>query len=149
MARIVVKNGHCKDMCHDKIHLYAQIIATNLGSLANTIGRPLWPLKDKDNLHFHHLWLLHLYSDSETWNENVCNLQLLTMWNNSLSDPTAKKIAREVGSAHTRVTYLMSEDGKRWETQDTFVSLKFTVTFNTSSCKWCCFLFQVPYGRST
>jgi hypothetical protein len=38
MARIVAKNGHRKDMCYDKIQLYAQIIATNLGSMANIIG---------------------------------------------------------------------------------------------------------------
>jgi hypothetical protein len=39
MARLVVKNGHPKDMCHNKIRLCAQNIDTILGSIVSiTIG---------------------------------------------------------------------------------------------------------------
>ena len=56
MARLVVKNGHPKDMCHNEIRLCAQNIDTILGSVVNiTIGGLCDSFKCQENLHFNRL----------------------------------------------------------------------------------------------
>lgn len=51
MVRIVVKNGHLKDMCSDEIGLCARNIGS-LGSIMDTIGRVYMITQEKENLHF-------------------------------------------------------------------------------------------------
>ena len=42
-----------------------------LGSVLKAIGRVLWSFKEKENLHFDCSYILHVNSDSETWNDNL------------------------------------------------------------------------------
>lgn len=55
MTRLVMKNGHEDDMCHDEIGLYAQnmdtIFPTQHGSWSS-----LWSLQERENLHFDFWW---------------------------------------------------------------------------------------------
>ena len=108
-SRFVVKTDTKIGTCYDGIGLYAQNIDTILGSIINTFGRGwnLFKKKEKENLHFNLLWLLHLNSHSETWNDNLHDLQLLTEWDNFRADCTPKNVFR-VGSAHNRTTCLTS-----------------------------------------
>lgn len=59
MARLVVNNKDQKDTCYDEIGLCAPDIDMLLGSFASTIGRHIYSLEEKENLHFGLLQLRH------------------------------------------------------------------------------------------
>ena len=67
------------------------------------LRRPMWSLTKKENPSFFNLLsLLHLQSTSEIWNDNFCELKLLTKWDNFRLDPTIqKKQLMEVGTTIT------------------------------------------------
>ena len=90
--RLEVKNGHQNDICLNEIGQCSQNTKINLSSWVTTLRGPMWSLKEKHyNLQFDLLDLeMHLYSDVESWNNNLCDLQLLTRWDNCWSNPTIK-----------------------------------------------------------
>ena len=83
---------HQKYICYAKIELCAQYICIN--------HQWVWQLlltqpKEKDNLLFDTLSLLHLKSKFEIWNDNLCcDSQLLTGWDTSWFNPTSKFFCR-------------------------------------------------------
>jgi hypothetical protein len=46
----------------------------------------------KENLNIELLQFLHIYSNCETWNDNLCSLQLLTAWGDSQAKPTVRSV---------------------------------------------------------
>ena len=87
-------------------NIYARNIDNTLGSVVYTIGRTCvitWK-NIYIYIHFDLLKLLHLKSNSESWNEILCDLQLLTRWDKALSDLTFR-IVSGVGHAHNRGSY--------------------------------------------
>ena len=69
-------------MSYDRLD-YVLTLDTILGSAENKNRGSMWSLKEKEDLHFGLLELLHLYFDSEPWNDNLCDMELLTEWDNS------------------------------------------------------------------
>ena len=103
------KNGYQNDICSNEIGQCAQNTKIILSSRVTTLTGPMWSLQEKHyNLQFDLLELeMHLYSDAEFWNKNLCDLQLLTRWDKCWSNPTIK-IVCGVGSAHNWATYRRS-----------------------------------------
>jgi len=80
------------DICLNEIGQCSQNIKIVLSSWFTTLRGPMWSLKvNHYNLQFDLLDLeMHLYSDVESCNNNLCDLQLLTRWDNCWSNPTIK-----------------------------------------------------------
>ena len=62
-------------------------------------------LKEKEKYYFEVQSFLHLYSNFETWNDNLHDSQLLMGRDNSQADPMVK-IVYGVGSPHNMTAYL-------------------------------------------
>lgn len=62
-------------------------------------GKPKSSFKEKKNLYSDLLQLLHPNIDSETWNDNLCDLHWLFIQNNFQFDPTFE-ITCTLGSVH-------------------------------------------------
>ena len=59
----------------------------------------MWHIKEKEDLRFDHLHLLHLNFNPELWNDNLCDSQLLNEWANFQLNPTPMNAFR-VGNVH-------------------------------------------------
>ena len=62
-----------------------------LGSIANIVGRAyMWYLRERERerSHFNLQSILHLNFNFETWNDNLCESQLLTWWKRFAISPT-------------------------------------------------------------
>ena len=68
------------------------------------MGGSMWSLKEQEDLHFDDMQLLHCSFINGTWDDNLCDLQLLTRSKPILEHP----IERVVGSVSNRATYLIS-----------------------------------------
>ena len=62
-------------------------------------SKPMWHIKEKEDLRFDHLHLLHLNFNPELWNDNLCDSQLLNEWANFQLNPTPMNAFR-VGNVH-------------------------------------------------
>lgn len=66
-------------------------------------GELMWSLKVEENLHLELLYLLHIYSDFETWIESLC-------------DPDSKDIAKLMGWDNSRANPVVrNENAWSWE----------------------------------
>lgn len=94
MARCVFMNGHQKDMCHNKIELYAHITSTIIGSIMSTTHEDLRDCLKRKRI--------------STWTCLILkldNLHDLQMRHNSQFDLKAIHVCG-VGSAHDKATYV-------------------------------------------
>lgn len=99
MAWLVLRNWHQKYMLFIEIGLCAEnILSILISSTSNTIWEGHLRRKIKVSI-FDLLYLLHLASYYETWDDNIRDLRLLTRYDNSQFDPTCN-IVLEFGSAH-------------------------------------------------
>ena len=102
MARFIVKNRQQKNMCNFEIRLWAWVMLNTMRKVACEYLKKIKTLSTLTSSNFcistlDPIWKLELTYPYD--------LQLLTWWNPSMSNPMLKTTCG-VGSAHKRATYL-------------------------------------------
>lgn len=100
MLHFIVKNEYQKYTCHSEIGLWAHNVDNIMGSLINTIASVF-------TMTSHSFWILWNIK-SQTWNDNLRDLKVLSGWDNAQPDSMAK-IECGVESAHHGATYYASQ----------------------------------------
>ena len=74
------KNRYQNGKCLKEIKLYAHNMITNLDSIVNIIGEPIWPFDEHKNPHFDNEYDIHMSSENYEEGGYSLNLDLQTIF---------------------------------------------------------------------